>query len=299
MEVQEILIPLLWGEGPKQPFELRMGLSIVEFSHELRKDWLKGGKDFRVHRVLHLATHALHGCSPRTPQAVLLNHESERIEDFLTSLRLLVEGDIGRGPQYQRMLVDGHVDDSAYMFHPIWEAPFRVNTSKVSTADLSAAENLSERVKTLRTANPNLSLALRRFNYSYTRDLPADELLDLTVGLESLFAVDGPGEIGYKIAARSARLLSYPPKEHDIAAVRALYKVRSEIVHGGHYEKIQDSKALIRLAGPNVRLPSGAHETVTAARQVARNYVRAALRAYLAHPLAGDANGIVKALDMT
>ena len=298
MEIQEILIPLLWKEGPKEPYELRMGLEVVEFTDELRQSWLKGGRDFRAHRPLYMASHALHGCAPKTPQAVLLNHEGQRVEDFLTGLRLVVDGELGRGPQYQRMLIDGKPNDFGYIFHPIWEFPLRVVTSKVTLADLRKAEELADQISSIRATNPKLGLALRRFNYSYTRDLVADELLDLTVGLESLFAADGSGEIGYKIAARSARLISRPPSEAHLTAVRALYKVRSEIVHGGHYERIQESKSLNKLASFHDPHPKDAHTTIEAARKAARDYARMALLAYLVHPDAADAHKVVRALDM-
>jgi hypothetical protein len=275
-----------------------MGLDVVEFTDDLRASWLHGGRDFRVHRPLYMASHALHGCAPKTPQAVLLNHEGQRVEDFLTGLRLVVEGELGRGPQYQRMLIDGKPSDTGYMFHPIWEFPFRLVTSKVTLTDLQRAEDIGDQIAKIRATNPNLELALRRFNYSYTRDLVADELLDLTVGLESLFAADGPGEIGFKIASRSARLISQPPQENHLTAVRALYRVRSEIVHGGHYERIQESKSLKRLAAfhdPNTRDP---HATSEAARKAARDYVRLALLAYLSHSNADDAHKVVRSLDL-
>jgi len=81
-----------------------------------------------------------------------------------------------------------------------------------------------------------LAIALRRFNQSYSRINPEDQIIDLTIALESCLLGDGNEELNYRLALRGAALLAkaklWEPKDaRDL--LKALYIVRSAIVHSG------------------------------------------------------------------
>ncbi|USG68068.1 HEPN domain-containing protein [Brevibacillus ruminantium] len=80
------------------------------------------------------------------------------------------------------------------------------------------------------------SLALRRYSLSLEKKRLEDQLLDLWISLESLFAPDGKkGEITYKLRFRMAYYFGETPEKREQIAdfVRQSYNHRSEIVHSG------------------------------------------------------------------
>jgi hypothetical protein len=80
----------------------------------------------------------------------------------------------------------------------------------------------------------DLSVPLRRFNQSYSRERDDDKLLDLTVVLESSLLFGDTVELSYKIALRAAAILRNLADPIEVYAVfRDLYKARSAIVHSG------------------------------------------------------------------
>jgi hypothetical protein len=83
----------------------------------------------------------------------------------------------------------------------------------------------------------DLSVGLRRFNQSYERNIPEDQIIDLTVALESTLLADRGEELTYRLAVRGAALLANVGTPWELRKSRALlatmYDVRSRIVHGG------------------------------------------------------------------
>ncbi|MFD2371425.1 hypothetical protein ACFSO0_15980 [Brevibacillus sp. GCM10020057] len=79
-------------------------------------------------------------------------------------------------------------------------------------------------------------LAFRRYSLSLEKKSYEDQLLDLWIGLESLFVPDGKkGEITYKLRLRMAYYFGDSLKQREKIAqlIKKSYNHRSEIVHSG------------------------------------------------------------------
>jgi hypothetical protein len=81
--------------------------------------------------------------------------------------------------------------------------------------------------------NAFLDISKRRFSSALTRSNPIDQLIDLTVSLESLFAPT-PGEITVRLSNRMATLLAKNDSQREDywIFVKKVYNLRSGIVHG-------------------------------------------------------------------
>lgn len=80
------------------------------------------------------------------------------------------------------------------------------------------------------------TLAFRRYSLSLEKKSYEDQLLDLWIGLESLFVPDGrKGEITYKLRLRMAYFFgdSLQQREKIAQLIKKSYNHRSEIVHSG------------------------------------------------------------------
>jgi len=83
-----------------------------------------------------------------------------------------------------------------------------------------------------------MRIAIERFNYAIDRVRPEDKLLDLAIALEALFVVradyDAGSRISDQIAQRCCLYLESLRHDHALLSeVKAWYRVRSTIVHGG------------------------------------------------------------------
>ena len=81
--------------------------------------------------------------------------------------------------------------------------------------------------------NSFLDIAKRRFSSALTRTNQIDQLIDLTVSLESLFA-PSPGEITVRLSNRMATLLAKndSQRENYWIFIKKVYNLRSGIIHG-------------------------------------------------------------------
>mgnify|MGYP006928204927 CR=1 FL=1 len=81
--------------------------------------------------------------------------------------------------------------------------------------------------------NSFLDIAKRRFSSALTRTNSIDQLIDLTVSLESLFAPT-PGEITVRLSNRMATLLAKNDSQREDywVFIKKVYNLRSGIVHG-------------------------------------------------------------------
>src|SRR5216684_2539896 len=74
-------------------------------------------------------------------------------------------------------------------------------------SDTSTLQELVKALQQLRSAQPrgklsiygDLSVALRRFNQSYERETPEDQIIDLTIALESTLLGDLRDELKYRL----------------------------------------------------------------------------------------------------
>lgn len=95
------------------------------------------------------------------------------------------------------------------------------------------------------------SLAFRRYALSLEKKSYEDQLLDLWIGLESLFVPDGrKGEITYKLRVRMAYYFgeSFDQREKIAEFIKRSYNHRSEIVHSGKVfgNRLADEVNLLR-----------------------------------------------------
>lgn len=96
------------------------------------------------------------------------------------------------------------------------------------------------------------SLAFRRYTLSLEKKRTEDQLLDLWIALESLFAPDGKkGEITYKLRLRMAYYFgtTFEERERIAEFIKKSYNQRSEIVHSGKIfgQKISNEVNLLRM----------------------------------------------------
>ncbi|WP_193744893.1 HEPN domain-containing protein [Dehalococcoides mccartyi] len=76
-------------------------------------------------------------------------------------------------------------------------------------------------------------MSIRRFHYSFDRDLPSDKLIDLFITLESLICTQSDS-ISYKLSLRTAQLIgeNHDDKKSIFKFLKTAYSKRSTIVHG-------------------------------------------------------------------
>ncbi|QRG65369.1 HEPN domain-containing protein [Brevibacillus choshinensis] len=96
------------------------------------------------------------------------------------------------------------------------------------------------------------TLAFRRYSLSLEKKSYEDQLLDLWIGLESLFVPDGKkGEITYKLRLRMAYYFGETLQQREKIAqlIKKSYNHRSEIVHSGKVfgNALADEVNLLRL----------------------------------------------------
>ena len=180
-------------------------------------------------------------------------HVQETIAEMgnvLTALRLLKEGDVGAPVIFEK----GHISSwtgMAYYAMPLKEylirdqnPDFPLTRYMLRESDLLSANSIFKNLERLnsqqagngiRQPHGDLTVALRRFNQAYGRDIPEDRIIDLTIALESCLLTEHE-ELTYRLSLRGAALLSQdmswePNKAYSL--LKALYAVRSAIVHAG------------------------------------------------------------------
>ncbi|MHB8634229.1 MAG: hypothetical protein ACYDBQ_09740 [Thermoplasmatota archaeon] len=299
MNVQELLIPIVRLRIPAgTSLDLGQGTTLRDFPEDEKRAWQqRHGNSFLMHWSLFMAECTIHAM--RTPLNAALMQDTGRtvVESFTTALRLLAGGQPGHRFTY---FVVEEAPSPVWTFHPISDIPQFGAAVGVTAGQLRTIVALSMRLRADPfTTNPNLQLALRRFNYAYTREIAGDQILDLAVILETLLSPDGPGEIGYKIATRAARLMGPSATAPPFRALRALYGLRSEIIHRGAHEKLHETKALKKLGTAlGIAAPPGGN-IVDDCLEQARRLVARVVVAYLDHPEAGNPDRLVAALDET
>src|SRR6266567_5879528 len=121
-------------------------------------------------------------------------------------------------------------------FRMLYNALLRLNPEAPSSRSKKKATQQSQRE--IRQLYGDLTFALRRFNLAYSREIPEDQIVDLTIALESCLVPGQVAEITYKFALRGTALLAMARAENwkphrSKLLLEAIYKVRSLIVHSG------------------------------------------------------------------
>lgn len=215
----------------KELRELRVSNFVLEFEHpeDLTYDWNAASFDLRsqFRRAL-TALRLLMPSSVRSIGFIEYRYHATAAADGLAGI---VRGGIDEGQK----------------------------TSPQNEATLFAERKARAVIKTLYDAQekklpPAVELALRRFIQSASRQGLQDQLIDLVIGLEAIYLPDTNAESGYRLAMRMAAHLCDAPAQRQqcMKKARALYDIRSRIVHGG-VEKIE---TLNKLVGENKIFPS-------------------------------------------
>lgn len=88
-----------------------------------------------------------------------------------------------------------------------------------------------------------LGIALGRFTDGYEKLKLEDRIIDYMIGLEALYLQEESAELSYRIAHRTAVLLSDDKKERQevFTKIRHSYDLRSKILHGKTYHLALDN----------------------------------------------------------
>lgn len=140
----------------------------------------------------------------------------------ISALRLVHEGEVYAGPTFGELLppriMKPTFPDVPYELQ-LQRGPFAAryvlkdtDTDSVLTIFHALRNCLSEH-----KAGP-LSLALRRFNLSYGREAPDDQIIDLAIALDASLLADADRDLAYKLLVRGSALLAGIPevKEHSV-----------------------------------------------------------------------------------
>jgi hypothetical protein len=120
-----------------------------------------------------------------------------------------------------------------------------------------------------------LDMAIRRFNQSYLRDLPEDQIIDLAIVLESTLLAKERDELNYRLSLRGAALLADQSQwglHKSQMLLKIMYEVRSGIVHNGQY--LADlQKSIDKLKPFEIQPQDFAQQCENIVRDILRTYV--------------------------
>jgi hypothetical protein len=169
--------------------------------------------------------------------------------DIVTALRLLKKGDIGVPAIYEKkhtpVLWQG-IRPAGVLRGDLQSRQFPASpfvSYGLSEHEIAKVKELSNALYRLRSGKTqaslygDMTLALRRFNQSYHRTLLEDQIIDLTVALESsLLSREKGEELSYRLSLRGTALLApggaWEPEKSQ-ALLKVMYDIRSKIVHDG------------------------------------------------------------------
>jgi hypothetical protein len=228
------------------------------------------GMDIVAARYALMGTFRIKQSSPVPPAAF-----DEAGRDLITSLRLLHGGIVGLGPVLcaRRPAL---FNDATQLSGGRTRGLRHGNRYRLDRSELPALLALREEIAVARAAGRlrGLEVALRRFGLSYERERPEDRLIDLTIALESSLLADLDPELRYRIAVRGAALLSPARASGEtFRLLRAMYDVRSAIVHGGSEQSDASVQEIIRSLSPAVPPDRFTDEAEELVRLVLKRYV--------------------------
>ncbi len=181
---------------------------------------------------------------------------------ILTALRLLKPGHVGAPAIFERGYTSSlwqtpelSVPLSAYQtrqlpfadmytfyetdlpnFSLLYNALLKLSPQRPSRPSSKKAKQQPQRE--IRKLYGDLTFALRRFTLAYSREIPEDQVVDLTIALESSLFPGQETEIKYKFALRGTALLAMVKAQNwkphtSKLLLGVMYDVRSAIVHNG------------------------------------------------------------------
>ena len=294
-----ITFPLLnFSSGLEQPRQLGGHLSLAPFTPTDKTFlWNEDAKRFSFSpppmdvTTFTLVTWKLAGTfsAPKKEDASDMSPTRQEalneLEDILSAMRLLKRGNVGTPAIYQKRL-EPVLWEGTRMCAPLTQTrylSFGFMPYEFRESDITPLQDLVDTLQQLRLSQPSgaslygdLSIGLRRFNQSYERNILEDQLIDLTIALESTLLESLKEELTYRLAVRGAALLAdaedpWEPKKSR-ALLSAMYDVRSLIVHNGLQLSDKDILKKIR------KLEMQPKEFFQQCEQVVRDVLRAYVR---------------------
>jgi len=207
------------------------------------------------------------------------------LDDILSAMRLLKRGNVGAPAIYQKRL-EPVFWEGTRMCHPLTQMrsfPSALVPYEVRESDLAPLRDLIDTLQQARLAHPSglppygdLSIGLRRFNQFYERTILEDQLIDLTIALESTLLFNLKEELTYRLAVRGTALLAdtgapWEPQKSR-ALLTTMYDVRSLIVHNG--QQLSDKKILPKIRNLGMQPQDFLQQCEQIVRDVLKVYVR-------------------------
>ncbi len=156
---------------------------------------------------------------------------SPYIDRIITALRLLKSGIL----QYSPMLQYPKVWNTMWTCSGTVPSAILTPPYILDSQDETNLRVLWNQIKDLGIDKyKSIYMAVRRFNFSYDRDMAEDKLIDLMIAFESLYLLDGEGELTYRLSLRCAHYIGQDKNKRKEAFenLKKAYGFRSRIVHG-------------------------------------------------------------------
>jgi hypothetical protein len=137
----------------------------------------------------------------------------------------------------------------------------------------------------------DLTVAIKRFNQSYTRESAEDKLIDLTIALESCLLSGLRDELKYRLSLRGAALLARlrPPRDTQ-RILSTMYDARSSVVHEGNTVDHLVTKSSLKS-----KLGLGVQELILLWQQMVRDVIKTYLFAAASGKTVAEINAALDA----
>src|SRR5258707_3307644 len=230
-----------------------------------------------------------------------IKHSEEiatEVLDILAALRLVKTGDVGIHALFQTNDLPRTTGSNSSMYIRN-DQILRGHGSKYTLTkdDLPTVRVLLDALLKLRTQQQSkkgkqlsqrgteqyygdLTLALGRFNQSYSRNRGEDRVIDLTIALESSLFPKQETELRYRFALRGATLLAmagakdWEPHKSK-AFLQVMYDVRSSIVHNGQQlADLEDKLNVLQKVG----METSTYEFLRQCENIVREILRACVQ---------------------
>jgi Apea-like HEPN len=203
------------------------------------------------------------------------------VQDFVRALRLLHRGDIGATVTFG---FPAGVGSGTYAYGDFATAVRQPRARyALVKSDLPKVTSLLDLLRQ-DIVQESLAVSLRRFHQSYTRIDPEDQIIDLTIALESSLLYGLKDELSFRLGVRGAALLATTRDPQKAAQLlRVLYAVRSKVVHEGRTlsdllesgdDAAKDFRKSVQQSGQPLDAIQLLEEFEEIVRQVLREYAR-------------------------
>ena len=227
--------PLFNAEIASKEVEIERGLRLRRLADDDLEHWLNASTGLSPSQPLGMIDLLRLRCALESthqePRSNPLSGPRDSQARAVTALRLVTDG-----AQRIAFTVRRSSSTGASGLGTTWSTDSGSGMRPMARLSRAMEPKLAELYVRLK-ANPNqekIDLALRRWDSATERRLPADQMIDYWIALESLFLPDLMGEMSMRAALRIATFLgtSGASREAIYRHVGESYDLRSEIVHG-------------------------------------------------------------------